>query len=110
MKEWVSKQTGIKRQITDNGDGTMSVVASQDVEAQLDFNKAAYTHNDGYSPSRELKRAAIIPPIIAVKWLTEEGWWYMDPGAKDKLFAKLNSSEYLYLRTAPGHLASNRMI
>jgi hypothetical protein len=78
---------------------------SQDVSALLDRNKAMYNENDGYSPSREWRRAASIPVIIQQKWLQEEGWDCYDlPANWDKLKQKLNSSEYLFLRTAPGRL------
>lgn len=102
-QEWTSAR-GITRKWVDNHDGTYGVVATQDVEAALDQNKAAYTHNDGYSPTREFRRAGFIPDIIALKWLNEEGWWYLDPNARDKLKRKLNDPDYLYLRTAPGRI------
>ena len=82
--------------------------ATQDVAAMLERNKDMAVTNDGYSPSRELRRAASIPYVVGLKWLNEEGWWFMDAGHDDgvarKLVAKLNSSEYRYLRTADGRL------
>lgn len=82
--------------------------AEQDVAPILERNKAMANHNDGYSQSRELRRAASIPYAIGIKWLNEEGWWFMDadkdPGVAKKLMQKLNSSEYAYLRTAEGRL------
>ena len=42
--------------------------------------------------------------MVGLKWLTEEGWWWMDadkdPGVDKKLKAKLNSSEWRHLRTS----------
>jgi hypothetical protein len=82
--------------------------ATQDVAPILEQNKAMATHNDGYSPSRDLRRVASIPYVVMHKWLNEEGWWAMDaskdPDVARKLAAKLNSSEYAYLRTAEGRL------
>jgi hypothetical protein len=78
--------------------------SSQSTDAILDRNKAMATHNDGYTPSRDIRRVASIPYIIGLKWLNEEGWWFMDPECSDKLAAKLNSSEWMYLRTAEGRL------
>lgn len=95
---------GIRHDWIDNADGTVTVVSTQDVEAALDQNKAMANHNDGYSPSRELRRAAFIPQIIINKWLNEEGWYALDPANADKLKKKLNDPDYLYLRTAPGRL------
>ncbi len=85
-----------------NHDGTYTVTAVQDCEAILDRNKAMATHNDGYSPSRELRRVASIPNVVALMWLREEGWWYLDPNAKDRLRRKLNDPDWRWLRTAPG--------
>lgn len=82
--------------------------ATQDVAPILEQNKAERGQNDGYSPSRELRRAARIPYVVGIKWLNDEGWWFMDadkdPDVAKKLAAKLNSSEYMYLRTADGRL------
>jgi hypothetical protein len=90
----------------DDGDGTGSVISVQDVAPLIEANKAAYNHNDGYSPSRELRRAAYIPNIIRDKWLNEEGWDAYRPDLYgDKLVQKLNDPEWRYLRTAPGRLS-----
>lgn len=74
----------------------------------LERNKQMAAHNDGYSDSREFRRAASIPYMVGLKWLNEEGWWFMDmdkdPDVAKKVAEKLNSSEYAYLRTAPGRL------
>lgn len=78
--------------------------SSQDTTAILDRNKAEASHNDGYNAKRDMRRVARIPYIVALKWLNEEGWWFMDPGNEHKLAAKLNSSEWAHLRTAPGNL------
>lgn len=82
--------------------------ATQDVAPMLEQNKAAQNHNDGYSASRELRRVASIPYAVGIQWLNEEGWWFMDadkdPDVARKLAAKLNSSEFMYLRTAPGRV------
>lgn len=95
---------GITHALRPDGDGTYSVVSSFDCEPILDQNKAMANHNDGYSPSREMRRVASIPLILIHKWLTEEGWNALDPACADKLKAKLNSSDFAYLRTAPGRL------
>lgn len=78
--------------------------ATQDATPILEANKAMATANDGYSPSRELRRVASVPYIVGLKWLNEEGWWFLDPACADKLAAKLNSSDYAYLRTADGQV------
>ena len=100
----LTTEQGIRHEWEDHEDGTYTVHSSQDVEPILDLNKAMANHNDGYSPSRELRRVATIPNILINKWLVEEGWNALDPANGDKLASKLNSSDYLYLRTAPGRL------
>ena len=93
---------GIRRYWEDDGEGGGTIVSVQEIDPILDNNKAMSTHNDGYTPSRELRRVASIPLVLVHKWLTEEGWNALDPNYADKLKEKLNSSEYLYLRTAEG--------
>ncbi|MFA6043623.1 MAG: hypothetical protein WC718_01450 [Phycisphaerales bacterium] len=88
--------------VTDGNDSRFE--STQPVDDILDRNKAMATENDGYSQSRELRRVASVPYIIALKWLNEEGWWMFDPEHADKLAAKLNSSDWQHLRTADGRL------
>lgn len=96
---------GVRHYWRDEPDGrTATIISSADVGAALEQNKAMALHNDGYSPSRELRRVAFIPAIIAYKWLSEEGWNVYDPEHSDRLARKLNSSDYAFLRTAPGQL------
>lgn len=70
----------------------------------IERNKAMATHNDGYSPSRELRRVASIPFILINKWLNEEGWNALDPANHDRLARKLNDPDYAFLRTAEGRV------
>jgi hypothetical protein len=94
---------GIDHWIITDGNETR-FESTQGTDDILDRNKAMATHNDGYSPSRELRRVASVPYIVALKWLNEEGWWMFDPECSDKLAAKLNSSEWMHLRTAEGRV------
>lgn len=88
--------------------------STQDVDPILDRNKAMATHNDGYTPSRDVKRVATIPYIVGLKWLNEEGWWFMDthdPDVARKLAQKLNDPDWRHLRTADGQVGvSNGVI
>lgn len=90
-------------------DGQVHILASQDISAALEYNKNCYNWNDGFSKSRELRRAAHIPNIIKYKWLNEEGW-NCDDAAKDpdvmrKLVQKLNDPDWRFLRTAEGNIS-----
>lgn len=98
---------GIDHYMVQDGKDTR-FAASMDTTPIIERNKAEANHNDGYSESREIRRVARIPYIVGLKWLNEEGWWFMDagkdPDVAKKLAAKLNSNEYLYLRTAEGQV------
>ena len=77
----------------------------QDVEPILERNKALQNDDaGGWSPTRDLRRAATIPDIIILKWRNEEGIDVYDPNHWPAVKLKLNSSEYRWLRTAPGTL------
>lgn len=85
-------------------DGGLTVVRLDDCESVLERNKALQSFNDGYSPSRELRRAASIPAVIVEKWKNELGIDVLNPDHLPKVKQLLNSSEWAYLRTAPGRL------
>ena len=70
----------------------------------IERNKAMRTHNDGYTPSRELRRVAVIPFILIEKWKNEEGWDALNPEHSDKLVQKLNDPDWAYLRSADGQI------
>ena len=84
-------------------DGKIIIRKTQDVEPIFDNNKRLMNDGDGYSPSRDMRRVAIIPNVIIEQWI-REGVNIFDPNHKDAIRRKLNSSEYAHLRTAPGQL------
>ena len=94
----------ITTRFVEDGDGSLIVHREADVEPLLEANKALYTSGDGYSPSREWRRAASIPMAIVEKWRNEYGVDVFNPDHMPAVKRLLNSNEYLYLRTAPGHL------
>lgn len=75
-----------------------------EIEGELESNKAMATHNDGYSPSRGIRRVASIPASVQLKWLLEEGWDCLAAENRRKLRRRLNDPEWMWLRTAPGRL------
>ena len=108
MKTFLFRSSaGVDHYMIQDGNETR-FAAEQDVAPILERNKAMATQNDGYSKSRELRRVASIPYGVMLKWLHEDGFWAMDadkdPDIAKKLAEKLNSSEYMYLRTAEGRL------
>lgn len=105
LKEHLLRSSfGIDHFLRQEADGSVHMESHQDVQDILDNNKAMATHNDGFNPDRTMRRVASIPMILIYKWKMEEGWDAFDPANEDKLAAKLDSSEYLYLRTAPGRV------
>lgn len=87
----------------DECDATGYVVRSQDVEPYLEANKTLYTADDGYSPSRELRRVASIPLIIIEQWM-KEGVNIFDNNCQAEIKRRLNDPANLFLRTAPGRV------
>lgn len=85
----------------ENGTSFQAVGATDPI---IERNKAMRNHNDGYSPTRELRRVAHIPEIIIQKWKNEEGLDVFNPDHADRLAKKLNDSDWAYLRTADGHI------
>jgi hypothetical protein len=94
----------IRTRFVEDSDGSLIVHREADVEPILELNKALAASGDGYSPSREWRRAASIPLAIVEKWRNELGVDVFNPDHKPAVRRLLNSSEYLYLRTAPGRL------
>lgn len=102
-------EAGIKHyMVLDDNGAFIGFRAIGETDDVIEQNKTEALHNDGYTSDRSMRRAARIPFIIGQKWLNEEGWWFMDaghdPDVAVKLAAKLNSNEYMYLRTADGQL------
>lgn len=84
---------------------TTVIESVQDVTPILERNKTLQRQDDGgWSPSRDLRRAAAIPDIIILKWRREEGIDVFNRDHWPAVKRKLNSSEYRYLRTAPGRI------
>lgn len=107
MKDFTYLDTspsGVRRYFRIEDDGTIVTAASHDTTPIIERNKAMRNHNDGYTPSRELRRVASIPNIIIAQWLHEEGLDVYNPDHADRLAKKLNDPDWAYLRTADGHL------
>lgn len=88
-------------------DGKLVVRKTQDVEPILEHNKRLYTDGDGYSKSRELRRAASIPNVVVEEW-RREGFDIFDPNCKADLLRRLDDPDYRDFRTAPGRLYNAR--
>lgn len=78
----------------------------QDVDPILEDNKRLQALNDGYSPSRELKRKASIPVVVLLDWLRKDGisprMYFRRPKAyAGWLRKKLHDPDHRYFLTAP---------
>ncbi len=92
----------ISTRIKEHACGTLEIHRVQDVEPILDWNKRQQADGDGYTPSRDLKKVASIPLVIAEKWRNELGVDVFNPDHKAAARRLLNSNEYLWLRTSGG--------
>ena len=94
---------GVDHYMIEDEDGTR-FYSEQHTDPIIEMNKKMATANDGYTPSREMRRVATIPVVQRYKWLIEEGWDCYDPEHADRLVKKLNDPEWAHLRTAPGRI------
>jgi hypothetical protein len=101
-------------------DGLMTTTYHSDsdkvvIERNIDYkpivehNKKLYSHNNGYSKSKDLKRVASIPTLVLEIWSKEyngnSNWFALPSDVQKKILKKkLNSSEFQMFRTAPGRL------
>ena len=82
---------------------TTTITKKQNIEGHLAVNRALAIANGKRMKSDYANPVASIPAIVQVKWLNEEGWnsdHLHDPDVQKRLKAKLNSNEYMYLRTS----------
>lgn len=84
----------------EEADGTYTVWSTQENDPILEQNKAMANHNDGWSASRDIRRAGSIPLTLIEKWKNEEGFDALNPHHADKLKRKLNDGDWSHLRTA----------
>ena len=100
---------GVTTRYIQESDGKLTINNQQNVNPLLERNKRLYTANSGYTPSRDFKRIASIPPIILEIWTKEHNgsrnWFALPKETQNKILkTKLNSSEFKYFRTAEGSL------
>lgn len=99
-----TSSAGIEHRMVRTEEGTTAFRSIAETDDAIDRNKAMATHNDGYTEDRTLRRVAHIPTIIWLKWLNEEGVDAYKSENTKWLCDRLNSSDWSYLRTAPGRL------
>lgn len=95
--------TGMRQEYHSNVDGSFTIKTSQDVTGLLKSNGEEIAAA-GKGFSREMYKMASIPLVLWHAWWKELG---SDPGSRQNqkwLKAKLNSNEFLKLRTKEGRM------
>lgn len=103
--EWMHMWTtpgGTRAYVRPDGEGGLILKEVAPLDPFLERNKAMANHNDGWSPSRELRREGSIPLHLAEKWKREEGVDVFAPSGREFLTRRLNDIDYQHLRTSPG--------
>ena len=105
--EWNADST--KTRYIQESDGKLTIHNQQNLNPLMDRNKKLYTQNDGYTPSRDMRRVASVPPIMLQIWTKEyngtRNWWALPKDTQKKIMrTKLNSNEFRYFRTSEGSL------
>jgi len=104
--EW---DQGVKTRYIQESDGKLTVHNQQNLNPLMERNKKLYTQNDGYTPSRDMRRVASVPPIMLQIWTKEyngtRNWWALPKEIQKKIMrTKLNSNEFRYFKTSEGSL------
>ena len=105
--EWNADAT--KTRYIQESDGKLTIHNQQNLSPLMERNKKLYTLNDGYTPSKDMKRIASVPPIILQLWTKEyngsNNWWALPKDTQKKILrVKLNSNEFRYFKTSEGRL------
>lgn len=90
--------------------GKGSIVSTQDVEPTLDFNKAKQSDgsNGWVDKEKIFRHAATIPASVWGKWLLEEGIDIFNKDHMPAVMRKLDSNEFVHLRTATFRLGNHK--
>lgn len=90
VKEWL---------VFDDAADTFHIHRQCDVEPVLNDNKRLQSLNDGYTPSRDMKRVASIPLEVVALWKQIYGADPTERGNEALLDRLLASNEWRHLRT-----------
>jgi hypothetical protein len=88
----------------DETTGQFAIEHVEDIGPALAANQARANAGDGFSPSRELREIAEIPPVIALKWLNELGIDVFDRNHWPAVKRLLRDPDWRWLRTSPGRI------
>lgn len=109
-KQLLDADGGVIQTLTyDDAEKTTTIETIQDVDPILENNKRLQSLNDGYSPSRELRRVASVPHVVILDWCKKDGIpfrdfirnWRRNPAYKSWFFRKLHDADNRAFLTAP---------
>jgi hypothetical protein len=100
----LSRRGGVEVWYHEQPDRTFVIETRQDVAPVIERNKALRTLNDGFTPSRDVARAASIPVVVQYEWLKRYGVNVFDREHEKRIKRLLNDPEWRYLRTSEIHL------
>jgi hypothetical protein len=100
----VQESAAVREDLIEIEPARFALRRSGDVGPALEANKRALLGGDGYTPSRDLRRVASIPPLVQLLWIERYGADPLRRGNEDLLRRLLNDPEWAHLRTAPGRV------
>lgn len=87
--------------ITDDSEDKAHIVTVANVDAVLEANKQAQNDGTGgWTPSKDMRHAARIPPAVVELWQVMYGIDFLNKDHAPAIKRLLNSSEWRHLRTA----------
>jgi hypothetical protein len=95
---------GLTHEYAQIDDKSFVVKTSGDTQPILDANKHDANHAPNWSPTRDMKHVARIPPEIYMIWLHRYGIDALNPDHAGAVRKLLNDNEWAYLRTGGGRL------
>jgi hypothetical protein len=97
----------LREYFDDPATGDTIIRTTQEVAPIIANNKRLYNEGDGYSPSRDLRRAASVPCVMVEEILRTTGINALssDPAHQQAMLRLLDDPAWSKLRTAPGRLS-----
>jgi hypothetical protein len=99
-----TSKLGVTRKFFSDDQGNITVETSQDLSGFKDFCNKSANERGKKITSDYANTLGLVPPVIVMKWLHEEGWFVFDAdkdeAVQKKLKQKLNCSDWRLLRTS----------
>lgn len=86
----------------DDAERTFSILREHDAQPIIDDNKRWQADGAGWSPTREMRRVASIPPLVHELWKKLYGVDPLKPQHHDLLRRLLNDPDNRFLRVSEG--------